>query len=61
MPEIIAKSVLNGIKNQINIPILHVVVDEVDSDVGIKTRLEAFLDLIEARSEKFERRVISWD
>lgn len=61
MPEIIAKSVLNGIRNQINIPVLHVVIDEVDSDVGIKTRLEAFLDLIEARSEKFERGVISWD
>ncbi|ADQ04803.1 hypothetical protein Calow_1245 [Caldicellulosiruptor owensensis OL] len=61
MPEIIAKSVLNGIKNQINIPILHVVIDEVDSDVGIKTRLEAFLDLIEARSDNVEQRLLSWD
>ncbi|WAM30507.1 hypothetical protein [Caldicellulosiruptor naganoensis] len=62
MPEIVAKSVLVNLKNELRIPLLHIVVDEVESDVGLKTRLEAFLDLIESRSDKSGQfRVLSWN
>lgn len=40
---------------------MYVVVDEIDSDVGIKMCLEVFLDLIEVRSEKVERGFFFWD
>lgn len=62
MPEIIAKSILQNIKDKINIPIMSIVIDEVESDVGIKTRLEAFLDLINSRGDEFEKNgMLSWD
>ncbi|WP_039764364.1 MULTISPECIES: acyl-CoA dehydratase activase-related protein [unclassified Caldicellulosiruptor] len=62
MPEIVAKSILADLRNEFRVPLLHIVVDEMESDVGLKTRLEAFLDLIESRSEKSgQAKLLSWN
>lgn len=62
MPEIMAKSVLTNLKGKLKVPLLHIVVDETESDVGLKTRLEAFLDLIESRGGKSgQTKMLSWN
>ena len=46
MPEIVARSVLNRICHDDNIPVLSVTIDQHESMTGFETRLEAFLDMI---------------
>ena len=48
-PEIGAMSIINKIANENNIPVLFFSFDEATSEVGIKTRLEAFYDMLEMR------------
>ena len=42
------------ITNKVDIPIVNIVVDEVNSETGLITRLESFIDIIEKRSELLE-------
>ena len=51
MPEIVAKSVLSTVENDLNFPIMTLVVDEMTGEAGFQTRLEAFVDLINRRKE----------
>jgi predicted nucleotide-binding protein (sugar kinase/HSP70/actin superfamily) len=46
MPEIVAKGILPKVSATCGIPVLNLVVDENSSDVGMKTRVEAFVDML---------------
>ncbi|MHB9010508.1 MAG: 2-hydroxyacyl-CoA dehydratase [Carboxydocellales bacterium] len=46
MPEIVAKGILPKVSTTCGIPVLNLVVDENSSDVGMKTRVEAFVDML---------------
>ncbi|MGI6485736.1 MAG: CoA protein activase [Tepidanaerobacteraceae bacterium] len=46
MPEIVAKSVLPHISRTNGFPVMTLVLDEHSAETGIKTRLEAFVDMI---------------
>ncbi|MFZ3101487.1 MAG: 2-hydroxyacyl-CoA dehydratase [Desulfitobacteriaceae bacterium] len=47
MPEIVAAGILPRIQEEYNIPIMTLTVDEHTGQVGVQTRLEAFVDLLE--------------
>lgn len=49
MPEIVSKAILPSISRDKNFPILTLVVDEMCGEMGVVTRIEAFLDLLERR------------
>jgi predicted nucleotide-binding protein (sugar kinase/HSP70/actin superfamily) len=49
MPDTIAKSLMPAVSKAEDIPILTLVVDEHTAKAGVRTRLEAFLDLMWAR------------
>lgn len=49
-PEIDAMPILQNVSRDFNIPILHFSFDSQTSETGVKTRLEAFYDMVEARS-----------
>lgn len=51
-PEIDAIPILQNISRDYNIPILHFSFDSQTSETGVKTRLEAFYDMVEARKDK---------
>lgn len=56
MPEIVAESILPKVSQDYNIPVLTFMLDEHASEVGIRTRLEAFCDLLLARrKDRVER------
>jgi len=46
IPEIVAKSILPKVSEDLNIPVLFINIDEQTAETGIQTRLEAFLDLL---------------
>ena len=48
-PEIGVMPILNKICKQYNVPIIYFSFDSNTSEVGIKTRIEAFYDMIEMR------------
>ena len=52
MPEVITKSVIPSVSKDIDFPILSLVIDEVTGDTGYVTRIEAFLDMLEAKRKK---------
>jgi len=52
MPEIVTKAVLPAIQKQMGIPVMTLVVDEVTGEAGYLTRIEAFLDMLEAKKHK---------
>ncbi|RBP45521.1 acyl-CoA dehydratase activase-related protein [Garciella nitratireducens] len=52
MPEIVAESILPSIRKDYNVPIMTLVLDELSSDTGYQTRLEAFIDLIQRKKER---------
>ena len=54
MPEIVAKSILKTVENDIDFPIMTLVVDEMTGEAGFTTRLEAFVDLITKRREQLK-------
>ena len=51
-PEIDAMPILQNVSRDFNIPVLHFSFDSQTSETGVKTRLEAFYDMVEARSGK---------
>ena len=52
MPEVTAMSALYRVSKDYNIPILFFSFDEHTSSVGVRTRLEAFVELLKRRGEK---------
>jgi len=51
MPEVTVRPILQKISQRENIPFLSVSLDEQTAEVGIQTRLEAFVDLIKSRKK----------
>ncbi len=56
MPEIVASAVLPEVQRRNGFPILNLVVDEITGEAGYVTRIEAFLDMLEARRKKGGKR-----
>jgi len=54
MPEIVAESILPEVSRDVGIPVLTFMLDEHASEVGVRTRLEAFCDLLCARRRQKE-------
>ncbi len=52
MPELVAKSTFLKIQNELDMPILSLVIDEHTEKTGFLTRVEAFLDLLAWRKNK---------
>ncbi|WHH60181.1 CoA protein activase [Petroclostridium sp. X23] len=52
MPEIVAESILPAVSNDLNIPILTLIIDELTGEAGYKTRIEAFTDMLVRRRER---------
>jgi len=51
MPEIVAKSVLPQVSKDYSIPVMTLVLDEHSGEAGVRTRLEAFVDMIKHNME----------
>ncbi len=51
MPEIVSKSILPSISNDMGFPIMSLVVDDMTGEAGYITRIEAFVDLLERRQQ----------
>lgn len=51
MPEIVAKSVLPSASKKYSIPVMTLVLDEHSAETGLRTRIEAFVDMINYKSE----------
>lgn len=56
MPEIVASAVLPEVQRRNNFPVLGLVVDEITGEAGYVTRIEAYLDMLEARRKKGGKR-----
>lgn len=54
MPEIVAQSILPEISNNFKIPVLTIIIDEHSGDIGLITRLEAFIELLHWKRRKKE-------
>ena len=54
MPEIIAESILMDLSEKYDIPILFIFLDEHSGEIGLKTRIEAFIDMLKFRKERKE-------
>lgn len=52
MPEVVTKSILPALSREKNFPVLSLVMDEITGDAGYATRIEAFLDMLEAKRKK---------
>ena len=50
MPEIDAMPILQNVSRDYGVPILHFSFDSQTSETGVRTRLEAFYDMVEARN-----------
>lgn len=59
MPEIIAQSILVKVSQDLDIPVLSLMVSEQTGAAGLRTRLEAFCDLLEGRRKKLGQSQIS--
>ena len=53
MPEIVAQNILPKVGKNENIPVLSLVLDEQTGKAGYITRIEAFIDLIKRRQQKY--------
>jgi predicted nucleotide-binding protein (sugar kinase/HSP70/actin superfamily) len=49
IPEIVSKSILGKVTKDLDIPLLTLFIDEQTGKAGLKTRLEAFVDLMHSR------------
>lgn len=49
MPEIVAQSTFSEIQKKYDVPIMSLIIDELSSDAGYITRLEAFVDMIKLK------------
>jgi predicted nucleotide-binding protein (sugar kinase/HSP70/actin superfamily) len=55
MPEIVAQGILTKVSDNLDIPILSLIISEQTGEAGMRTRIEAFLDLlVERRFDKEE-------
>lgn len=52
IPEIVAKSVLTRVSAEHSIPVLSIFFDEQTAEAGLRTRLEAFVDMLKSRKRK---------
>lgn len=52
MPEIMAMQIVPQVSKDFTIPVLPVIIDEHSAEAGIRTRLEAFIDLLNYRQQK---------
>lgn len=52
MPEVVAKNILPKVSQDIGMPVLTLAYDEQTGEAGIRTRLEAFIDLLQYRQAK---------
>jgi predicted nucleotide-binding protein (sugar kinase/HSP70/actin superfamily) len=52
IPEIVAKSIIPSVSRKLGIPVLTLFLDEQTGEAGIKTRLEAFVDLLLQKKRK---------
>lgn len=52
IPEIVSKSILSRVAKELDIPVLTLFIDEQTGKAGIKTRLEAFVDLLHSRRNR---------
>jgi predicted nucleotide-binding protein (sugar kinase/HSP70/actin superfamily) len=55
MPEIVTQCIFPSLSIKEDIPVLSLVLDEMTAEVGLMTRVEAFLDLLYARRESNHR------
>ncbi|QZY54339.1 acyl-CoA dehydratase activase-related protein [Crassaminicella profunda] len=61
MPEIVAMSLLPQVQNEYHIPIMTLIIDEMTGEAGYVTRLEAYIDLLRNRREKYKNeKMLSW-
>ncbi|MGI6643725.1 MAG: acyl-CoA dehydratase activase-related protein [Bacillota bacterium] len=51
IPEIVAKGVLTKVSDDSSIPVLSVFLDEQTGEAGLRTRLEAFTDMLRSRKQ----------
>ena len=51
IPEIVAKAILPKVSEDLDIPVLSFFLDEQTGEAGVRTRLEAFVDLLKRRRE----------
>jgi predicted nucleotide-binding protein (sugar kinase/HSP70/actin superfamily) len=58
IPEIVAKSILPRVSRELNIPVLTLFLDEQTGEGGIRTRVEAFVDLLIQRRNRREGQVV---
>lgn len=54
MPEIVVKAIMPVVQQEKDFPVLTLVVDEMTGEAGYMTRIEAFLDMLEAKRRKGE-------
>ncbi len=52
MPEVVAKALIPTIREEMDFPMLTLVVDEVTGEAGFNTRVEAYLDMLESRRKR---------
>ncbi|HYH03111.1 MAG TPA: CoA protein activase [Bacillota bacterium] len=52
MPEIVAMQVLPAVAKDFGLPVLSIIIDEHSAEAGIRTRLEAFVDLLAYQRQK---------
>lgn len=52
MPEIVAKSIISGMSEELDIKVLTVVYDEMNGEAGYITRIEAFIDMLQRRKQR---------
>jgi predicted nucleotide-binding protein (sugar kinase/HSP70/actin superfamily) len=55
MPEIVAHNIFPEVSKNYGIPVLNIYVDEQTGEAGINTRLEAFLELLQARRKSIRK------
>ncbi|MDE6028780.1 MAG: hypothetical protein K2F90_00480 [Clostridiales bacterium] len=58
MPENDAMPILQRVSEDLNVPILHFSFDSQTSETGVRTRLEAFYDMIEVRKSSERRKAV---
>ncbi len=52
MPEIVTKSVLPSLQEELQFPVLTLIVDEITGEAGYMTRIEAFVDMLESKRSR---------
>mgnify|MGYP000951486384 FL=1 len=57
MPEIVAHNIFPQVSDKYGIPVLNIYVDEQTGETGLETRLEAFIELLEAKRKKVDRKI----